>query len=69
MASVGLAGSVGGSLSRTGEVWNGSSGAFTFAFNEADGVLTVTAVPEPSAFAALAGLLGLGFAACRRRRA
>jgi hypothetical protein len=32
-------------------------------------VLGATAVPEPSSFAALAGLVGLGFAAMRRRRA
>lgn len=31
--------------------------------------LTANAVPEPSSFAALAGLAGLGFAASRRRRA
>ena len=30
---------------------------------------SLTAVPEPSSFAALAGLAGLGFAASRRRRA
>ncbi len=33
-----------------------------------DPVLTITAIPEPSAFAALAGLGMLGFAATRRRR-
>ncbi len=32
-------------------------------------VITGTVVPEPSAFAALAGLAALGFAASRRRRA
>ena len=37
-------------------------------FDTASGILEVTAVPEPSAFAALAGLGGLGFAALRRRR-
>jgi hypothetical protein len=31
--------------------------------------LSVTVIPEPSSVAALAGLLGLGFAAARRRRA
>lgn len=30
--------------------------------------LTANAIPEPSSFAALAGLVGLGFSACRRRR-
>lgn len=32
-------------------------------------IIAVGAVPEPAAAAALAGLLALGFAACRRRRA
>lgn len=32
------------------------------------GLLTVTAIPEPSAFAALAGVAMLGFASLRRRR-
>jgi hypothetical protein len=35
---------------------------YTFAY-------TVTAIPEPASFAALAGLAGLGLAATRRRRA
>lgn len=33
-----------------------------------DGILTVTAIPEPSALAALAGLAALGLAGLRRRR-
>jgi hypothetical protein len=46
--------------------------AFQMSSNTADGFtlssVNVTAVPEPSAFAALAGLGGLAFAAARRRR-
>lgn len=34
-----------------------------------NGTVTASAVPEPSAFALLAGVAGLGFAALRRRRA
>jgi hypothetical protein len=35
------------------------------------GLLTIssTAIPEPGTYAALVGLLGLGFAGLRRRRA
>jgi hypothetical protein len=46
-----------------------SDGAYNFSFNTATNSLGITAVPEPSAFAALAGLATLGFAATRRRRA
>ncbi len=40
----------------------------TWSFNHSTGDLFFTAIPEPSAFAALAGLGALGFAALRRRR-
>ncbi len=33
-----------------------------------NGTVTASAVPEPSTFALLAGVAGLGFAALRRRR-
>ncbi len=67
-STVDLIGSIGGTLARSGDVWTGSSGGFAFSFDEADGVLTVSAIPEPSAFAALAGLAGLGLVGARRRR-
>lgn len=41
-----------------------SSGGLDMQFAD----FTVTAIPEPSSFAALAGLAGLGFVALRRRR-
>jgi len=42
--------------------WSGASDSVSMDY------LTITAVPEPSAFAALAGLLALGFVTVRRRR-
>lgn len=47
-----------------GGIW--SNGMFEF--DTATGALTLTAIPEPSAFAALAGLASLGLVASRRRR-
>jgi len=46
---------------------SGTSLATSISLNSVD--VTVNAIPEPSSFAALAGLAGLGFAATRRRRA
>ena len=65
--SVSIAGSLSAPLSRSGDLWSGSAGAYTFSFNEADGVLGVSAIPEPSAFAGIAGAFA-GLAALRRRR-
>lgn len=45
-----------------------SSNGYDFSLNYATGVLTATVIPEPSSFAALAGLGVLGLAALRRRR-
>ena len=47
-----------------GGIWSNGQ----FEFSTLTGALTLAAVPEPSAFAALAGLAGLGFAGLRRRR-
>jgi hypothetical protein len=64
-----------GSLTRNGAAnssgtWSGAFGSNSFQFTESDGILgiTVSAIPEPSTWAALAGLSGLAFAAGRRRR-
>lgn len=60
-----------GALSPNAGVWSGTYGGFDFAFTESTGDLLValSVIPEPSAFAVLAGIVGLGFAASRRRRA
>ena len=64
-----------GSLTRNGAssgtgTWSGNYGLSSYQFSESDGVLgiTVSAIPEPSTWAAFAGLSGLAFAAGRRRR-
>ena len=67
-SSVNLTGSISSSLARSGSLWTGTSGSFGFSFDESNGVLTVTAVPEPSTCAALFGALALGASAVRRRR-
>jgi trimeric autotransporter adhesin len=66
VALSGLYGSVG--LTEVAGVWTGDAGGFHFSFVEASGDLTVSAIPEPSVFAALAGLVSLGLAAAVRRR-
>ena len=52
----------------TGSGWSASSASWSYAFDNGSGDLTISAIPEPSAFAALAGLVGLGLVGCRRRR-
>ena len=70
-ASVTLSGLYSASLSGVSGVWTGTAGGFDFSFSEATGDLTVaaSAIPEPSTFAALAGLAALGLAAWSRRHA
>lgn len=69
-ANISVSGSYSGSLTETTSgIWTGTVGGQDFTFTEASGVLQIAAIPEPSAFAVLAGLGGLGFAAARRRRA
>ena len=68
--------SVGGSFAEafsgspviTGSGWSASSASWSYAFDNGSGDLTISAIPEPSAFAALAGLVGLGLVGSRRRR-
>lgn len=58
----------------TGSGWtatftdNITSAIWNLSFDNASGDLTITPIPEPSTFAALAGFATLGLAACRRRR-
>lgn len=50
--------------------WTLDSGGYTLTFSESAGTLTAVAssIPEPSAYAALAGVAGLALAGCVRRR-
>jgi fibronectin-binding autotransporter adhesin len=50
-----------------GNSFTGTSGGFVFTFTDATNLLSI-AIPEPSSFAALAGLGALGLVAARRRR-
>jgi autotransporter-associated beta strand protein len=58
-----------GALTNALGTWtvNDIANNLTFTFTEADGLLTITAIPEPSAYAALAGIGMIGFALYRRR--
>ena len=68
--SVSLTGSIVGTLLLTGaDTWTGENiGGYNFSFSEVSGILSVSAVPEPSAWATLAGAAVLAGAALRRRR-
>lgn len=69
--SVSIAGSYILELSRSGNIWSGTTGGYTFSFSSETGYLVVTqAIPEPSAVALLAGAAGLlaaGFWRGRRK--
>jgi len=52
-------------FTQNNNIWTNLSG---FSFNEATGILSYSAVPEPSTFALLGGLATLLFASARRRR-
>lgn len=56
---------VNGFVDQGGGIW--TNGGFTF--DQSTGSLSYAAVPEPSTFAVLGGVVALGFAALRRRRA
>lgn len=67
--SVTLTGALVGTLTRDNGVWSGDIGGYSISLAESSGTLTVgSAIPEPSAAGALAGLAAVGFAALRRRR-
>ncbi len=58
------------SMTNTAGVWSTSVNGQSFTFTQSTGDLVVTsAVPEPSTYAALAGIIALGHAYYRRRRA
>jgi autotransporter-associated beta strand protein len=69
--SISIAGTYAANLLRAGDLWSGTDAGntVTFSFDQTSGDLTVSAIPEPSAFAMLAGFSTLGLAAFRRRRA
>lgn len=57
-----------GSLTSSSGVWSGTFGGTSYTFTEATGDLVVSAIPEPSSFAAFAGLAGVAAVGLRRRR-
>ncbi len=71
-SSVSLTGSYLASLTDNGSgIWTGSANGLDFTFSTSGinaGILSVSAVPEPSTFAAIAGALALMGALVRRRR-
>lgn len=68
-ATVSLEGLYSGALANASGSWTYADAisGYTFNFSEATGALTVSAVPEPATFAALAGLAALGLVIGRRR--
>lgn len=67
--SVSVTGSVVGVLTLTSEdTWTAAFEEFTLTFSEATGLLSVGAIPEPSTYAALAGVLALAVAGMRSRK-
>ena len=56
-------------LTNNSGVWTGDSGEIQFKFTESTGDLEIlAAIPEPSSFAAFAGLVGVATVGLRRRR-
>jgi fibronectin-binding autotransporter adhesin len=66
-----LQGAYTASLTNNSGIWTGTAGGLDFTFTQDTGILSVltgAAIPEPSTYAMLAGVLGLAYAALRRRR-
>ncbi len=57
-----------GDFSNDAGIWSLTDGNNLWSFSQSTGTLSLQVIPEPSSFAALAGLSMLGFAASRRRR-
>jgi fibronectin-binding autotransporter adhesin len=57
-----------GSPNITGSGWTANSASWGYTFDNSTGGLTIGAIPEPSAFAVLAGLAGFAVVGARRRR-
>lgn len=66
--SVTLTGSVTGNLTLGGGIWSGTAGGYSLALDESSGILSVSAVPEPATYAAMAGLAAIGAVIVRKRR-
>lgn len=70
--SVVATGGISGTFTSSGaDTWTGVFGDFTLSFSETTGILSVSAVPEPSTFAAISGVMALAVAGwhSRKRRA
>lgn len=70
IAEVSIVGLHTASLVKTGDIWSGFSdeGLFSFAFDQGNGILSVTAVPEPASIAFLTGLGIITITLIRLRR-
>lgn len=67
--SVVMTGTYTPTFSNVGGVWTGSDGGLDFTFTQSNGTLSiVSAVPEPSTYALLAGALALAGATLRNRK-
>jgi hypothetical protein len=51
-----------------GDFWTSTDGPSLWTFSQLDGTLTLSTVPEPSAYAMMCGAAALGAVALRRRR-
>lgn len=66
--SVVMTGTYTPTFSNAGGVWTGSNAGLAFTFTESNGTLSVSAVPEPSTYALMAGAFALAGATLRNRK-